>query len=67
MIIRGSVPFGRDPRLDDEGLPVSVPSRWRLEMTPDLEALVVAAYVFGDEYRVPAWPSPAGSSALGLS
>src|SRR6266540_6858211 len=30
------------------------PSRWRLEMTADLEALVVAAYVFADEYPVPA-------------
>jgi hypothetical protein len=28
-------------------------------MTPDLEALVVAAYVFADEYRVPARPGPA--------
>jgi hypothetical protein len=27
-------------------------------MTPDLEALVVAAYVFADEYRVPARPGP---------
>jgi hypothetical protein len=24
-------------------------------MTPDLEALVVAAYVFADEYRLPGW------------
>lgn len=31
------------------------PSRWELEMT-DLEALVVAAYVFADEYPVPARP-----------
>src|ERR671935_2771360 len=30
-----------------------VPSRWELEMM-DLEALVVAAYVFADEYPVPA-------------
>jgi hypothetical protein len=30
------------------------PSRWRLEMTAGLEALVVAAYVFADEYPVPA-------------
>jgi hypothetical protein len=29
-------------------------------MTPDLEALVVAAYVFADEYPVPARPGPAG-------
>ncbi len=28
-------------------------------MTPDLEALVVAAYVFADEYPVPARPGPA--------
>jgi hypothetical protein len=28
-------------------------------MTPDLEALVVAAYVFADGYRVPARPGPA--------
>src|SRR4051812_50071566 len=28
-------------------------------MTPDLEALVVAAYVCGDEYRVPARPGRA--------
>jgi Transposase DDE domain len=28
-------------------------------MTPDLEALVVAAYVFADEYSVPARPGPA--------
>ena len=28
-------------------------------MTPDLEALVVAAYVFADEYRVPARTGPA--------
>ena len=27
-------------------------------MTPDLEALVVAAYVFADDYRVPARPGP---------
>ena len=27
-------------------------------MTPDLEALVVAAYVFADEYPVPARPGP---------
>lgn len=32
------------------------PSRWRLEMTTDLEALVVADYVFADEYAVPARP-----------
>src|SRR5439155_27361817 len=35
------------------------PSRWRLEMTADLEALVVAAYVFADEYPVPARPGRA--------
>ena len=29
-------------------------------MTPDLEALVVAAYVFADDYPVPARPGPAG-------
>jgi hypothetical protein len=28
-------------------------------MTPDLEALVVAAYVFADDYPVPARPGPA--------
>lgn len=28
-------------------------------MTPDLEALVVAGYVFADDYRVPARPGPA--------
>ncbi len=28
-------------------------------MTPDLEALVVAAYVFADEYPVPGRPGPA--------
>ena len=27
-------------------------------MTPDLEALVVAAYVFADEFPVPARPGP---------
>ena len=27
-------------------------------MTPDLEALVVAAYVFADDYPVPARPGP---------
>jgi hypothetical protein len=32
------------------------PSRWRLEMTADLEALVVAACVFADEYPVSARP-----------
>src|SRR5215216_3264209 len=32
------------------------PSRWRLEMTTDLEALVIAGYVFADEYPVPARP-----------
>jgi hypothetical protein len=31
-------------------------SRWRLEMTTDLEALVIAGYVFADEYTVPARP-----------
>jgi hypothetical protein len=30
-------------------------------MTPDLEALVVAAYVFADEYPVPARPGPAAT------
>ena len=32
-------------------------------MTPDLEALVVAAYVFADEYPVPARPGPAARIA----
>jgi hypothetical protein len=32
------------------------PSRLELEMTADLEALVVAGYVFADEYTVPARP-----------
>jgi hypothetical protein len=32
-------------------------------MTPDLEALVVAAYVFADEYPVPARPGPAAKVA----
>ncbi len=32
-------------------------------MTPDLEALVVAAYVFADEYPVPARPGPAAKIA----
>src|ERR687892_1007918 len=36
-----------------KGFQTCVPSRWELEMT-DLEALVVAAYVFADEYPVPA-------------
>ncbi len=36
-----------------KGFQIGVPSRSELEMT-DLEALVVAAYVFADEYRVPA-------------
>jgi hypothetical protein len=36
-----------------KGFQTGVPSRSELEMT-DLEALVVAAYVFADEYRVPA-------------
>jgi hypothetical protein len=31
-------------------------------MTPDLEALVVAAYVFADEYPVPARPGPAAKT-----
>jgi hypothetical protein len=38
-----------------KGFQSCVPSRSELEMT-DLEALVVAAYVFADEYRVPARP-----------
>ena len=50
--------LGRDLCLGDEGLPDSVPSGWRLEMAPDLEALVVAGYVFADEYPVPARPGP---------
>ena len=33
-------------------------SRLALEMALDLEALVVAAYVFADEYPVPARPGP---------
>ena len=44
---------GRDPPLSEEGLPDLCPSRWELEVT-DLEALVVAAYVFADEYPVAA-------------
>lgn len=32
-------------------------------MTPDLEALVVAAYVFADEYPVPARPGPAARTS----
>ncbi|MDP9225329.1 MAG: hypothetical protein M3P18_16090 [Actinomycetota bacterium] len=44
---------GRDPLEQDEGFQTCVPSRSELEMT-DLEALVVAAYVFADEYPVPA-------------
>src|SRR6266571_3973056 len=36
-----------------KGFQSCVPSRLELEMT-DLEALVVAGYVFADEYRVPA-------------
>src|SRR4051812_8209099 len=36
-----------------EGFQSCVPSKWRLEMT-DLDALVVAACVFVDEYPVPA-------------
>jgi hypothetical protein len=36
-----------------KGFQTCVPSRSELEMT-DLEALVVAAYVFADEYPVPA-------------
>lgn len=36
-----------------KGFQTCAPSRSELEMT-DLEALVVAAYVFADEYRVPA-------------
>src|SRR5215831_12077872 len=38
-----------------KGFQTCVPSRSELEMT-DLEALVVAGYVFADEYRVPARP-----------
>jgi IS5 family transposase len=38
-----------------KGFQTCVPSRLELEMT-DLEALVVAAYVFADEYPVPARP-----------
>ena len=38
-----------------KGFQTYVPSRSELEMT-DLEALVVAAYVFADEYPVPARP-----------
>jgi hypothetical protein len=36
-----------------KGFQTCVPSRWELEMT-DLEALVVAGYVFADDYPVPA-------------
>ena len=32
-------------------------------MTPDLEALVVTAYVFADEYPVPAKPGPAARTS----
>jgi hypothetical protein len=39
--------------LTKKGFQTCVPSRLELEMT-DLEALVVAAYVFADEYSVPA-------------
>jgi len=39
--------------LTKKGFQTCVPSRLELEMT-DLEALVVAAYVFADEYPVPA-------------
>src|SRR5918994_3351074 len=43
----------RDPRsAHEEAFQGCVPSRSELEMT-DLEALVVAAYVFADEYPVP--------------
>src|SRR5215831_19266148 len=38
-----------------KGFQTCVPSRSELEMT-DLEALVVAGYVFADDYRVPAGP-----------
>jgi hypothetical protein len=38
-----------------KGFQTCVPSRLELEMT-DLEALVVAAYVFADDYPVPARP-----------
>jgi hypothetical protein len=38
-----------------KGFQTCVPSRSELEMT-DLEALVVAGYVFADEYSVPARP-----------
>ena len=41
-----------------KGFQTCVPSRSELEMT-DLEALVVAAYVFADEYRVAACGRPA--------
>lgn len=34
-------------------------SRLELEMALDLEALVVAAYVFADEFPVPVRPGPA--------
>jgi hypothetical protein len=44
-----------------EELPDLCPLEIGLEMTPDLEALVVAAYVFADEYPVPARPGPAGT------
>lgn len=36
-----------------KGFQTCVPSRLELEMT-DLEALVIAGYVFADDYRVPA-------------
>src|SRR6266576_2523363 len=47
----GSV-AGTGPLLTKEGFQ-TCPSRWRLEMTADLEALVVAAYVFADEFPAP--------------
>jgi hypothetical protein len=47
------VPTGTGRLFTKKGFQTCVSSRWELEMT-DLEALVVAAYVFADEYRVPA-------------
>jgi hypothetical protein len=41
-----------------KGFQSCVSSRWELEMT-DLEALVVAACVFADEYPVPCAVRPA--------
>ena len=49
----------RDPRLGDEGLPDCCPLEIGARDDGDLEALVVAGYVFADDYRVPAGPRQA--------